>query len=196
MISKKYTGKNKTKILIALLAILFALAVVTILPGKAERAMYPIKYWDYAYEYSKQYDLDPYLVLSVMKVESNFKPDAVSPKNARGLMQITEKTGKWAAEKLKLKDYNVDRLFDPKQNISIGCWYLGALFKQYNGNVDLMLAAYNGGSGNVSAWLQDKNYSSTGKTLEKIPFKETENYVKRVNNCYSIYERLYKKQGR
>jgi len=65
---------------------------------------------------------------------------------------------------------------------------------QYNGelNNDLVLAAYNGGIGNVQRWLKDKKYSSSGKELERIPFKETENYVRRVNNYWKIYEKLYR----
>jgi soluble lytic murein transglycosylase len=60
-------------------------------------------------------------------------------------------------------------------------------------NNDLVLAAYNGGIGNVQKWLKNSQYSSSGKALDKIPFKETENYVKRVNNYWKIYKNLYRK---
>lgn len=190
----KKKRKHKTARVLLLAAVLLAVvAAAAILPDKAMRAIYPVKYWDYVSEYSEQNGLDPYLVLAVIKVESNFNPDAISPKQARGLMQISEKTGQWGAKSLKLKDYSTESLYDPGKNIAIGCWYLGVLNKQYGGQSDLVLAAYNGGSGNVSEWLKDRNYSSTGKSLDKIPFKETENYLKRVKDCYSVYIRLYKK---
>jgi soluble lytic murein transglycosylase len=109
---------------------------------------------------------------------------------ARGLMQITEKTGNWGAEELKLDSYSSEQLFDPETNISIGCWYLSVLFNEFK-NTDLVLAAYNGGSGNVNQWLRDGRLRSSSTGLNGIPYKETEKYVKKVNNSYRIYKRLY-----
>jgi soluble lytic murein transglycosylase len=144
-------------------------------------------------EFSEKYSLDPYLVTAVINAESNFRPDAVSHANARGLMQISVKTGKWAAGKLGMKNYGSDDLFEPETNIQIGCWYLSSLYEEF-GDMDLALAAYNGGSGNVSQWLRDKSLSPDGKTLERIPFPETEQYIKKVKKNYSVYKRLYENQ--
>ena len=72
----------------------------------------------------------------------------------------------------------------------MGCYYLSYLIEKY-GNTDTALAAYNGGMGNVSKWLADKRYSLDGKTLYKIPYAETEKYVKRVKAFVKIYEKLY-----
>lgn len=152
--------------------------------------IYPIKYKDAIRQYSAEYGVDPYLVLAIIRVESNFNKDAVSPKMARGLMQITEKTGNWGASELKMESYSSERLFDPETNISIGCWYLSVLFNEFK-DTDLVLAAYNGGSGNVNQWLRDSRLSSSGKSLDRIPYKETEKYVEKVNNSYRIYKRLY-----
>lgn len=155
--------------------------------------MYPLKYLETVKAYSDTYGLDPLLVMSVIRVESMFRPEAVSSKNARGLMQITARTGKWAAEKLKFKDYTDEKLFDPDTNIHIGCWYLAFLYREF-GDTDLALAAYNAGSGNVSQWLSDGRYSKTGETLNSIPFRETERYLKKVKKSFRIYKTLYENE--
>jgi soluble lytic murein transglycosylase len=173
----------------ALLLILFIINNST----SVLRLSYPLKYKENVYAYSSMYKVDPYLVFSIIKAESSFNPDATSHKNARGLMQISEPTGKWGAEKLKLEGYNNNKLYNPDVNIKIGCWYLNSLMKEFGNNLDLVLAAYNSGSGNVNEWLKNKEYSESGISLDKIPFKETDQYVKRVKNNYSVYRRLYTK---
>ena len=90
-----------------------------------------------------------------------------------------------------LENYEKEDLFDPKLNIEIGTWYLEKLEREFDGDWDNILAAYNGGSGNVNKWLKDEEYSKDGKTLDKIPFKETENYVKKVKADYDSYKKIY-----
>jgi soluble lytic murein transglycosylase len=171
------------------LAVVFVLIILLL--DNAARIYFPLKYRNYVVKYLEQYDLDPFLVFSVIRVESSFRPDAISPRNAKGLMQVSDKTGKWAANVLDIKDFEVDRLFEPELNIRIGCWYLKSLLQQFGRNEDTALAAYNAGSGNVSQWLQDSSLSRDGKLLDRIPFRETEKYLKRVKNSYSIYKKLY-----
>jgi soluble lytic murein transglycosylase len=183
--------KSRKKSTIGRLFVILAvfLSAVFILYN-AGRSLYPLKYEDLVEKYSKRYDLDPFLVMAVIKVESSFRYNAVSQKNARGLMQITEGTGRWGADKLGMKDYSAEMLFEPEANIHIGCWYLNSLYRQF-GDTDLVLAAYNAGSGNVSKWLSDKDLSSDGRVLDRIPFRETERYIKKVKNSYIIYKKLY-----
>lgn len=183
----KHSGKIKAIRLFSFLAVLIT---VILLSRYAVITYFPLKYQDTIRKYSQKYGLDPYLVLAVIKVESNFMPEAVSPKKARGLMQITEKTGKWGAGQIQLTHYSVEKLFDPEINIQIGCWYLSVLYQEFE-DTDLVLAAYNGGSGNVSQWLKDSSLSSSGKRLDKIPFSETRNYVKKVKNSRFVYKKLY-----
>lgn len=173
--------------------IFFAVSIIVILFlfENAQKVIYPVKYKEYVLGYSMKYDLDPYLVFAMIKVESNFDPDAVSPKNARGLMQITDKTGKWGAEVLKLDNYSLNSLYDPETNLNIGCWYMKSLLKEFGNDTGLALAAYNGGSGNVKEWLQDRSLSASGKSLDRIPFKETASYVKKVDDCRAAYKKLY-----
>ncbi|WP_242987580.1 lytic transglycosylase domain-containing protein [Anaerobacterium chartisolvens] len=157
------------------------------------KQFYPIKYKEQVYRYSEKSNVDPHLIFAIIKAESGFDPDAVSRKGARGLMQITIETGCWAADKLKMSEFNEDDLYDPDINIQIGCWYVAWLMKQFNNDTDLVIAAYNGGNGNVSKWLKNKEFSKSGQTLEKIPFKETDRFLKKVKNNYSNYKKLYER---
>ena len=140
--------------------------------------------------YSKEYGIDDSLVYSVIKVESKFNKKAVSKRNAKGLMQISEITQNWAQEELGLE--NID-IFDPETNIKIGCWYLNKLFKEFN-DLDLVITAYNGGSGNVSKWLKNDAYSRDGNKLHEIPFEETKNYLDKVKENYRVYKALYREE--
>ena len=154
---------------------------------------FPYKYQEYVDIYSKQYNLDPLFVLSVIKTESKFDDNAHSHKNAVGLMQITVETGEWAADKMGYATFSKDDLYDEQYNIKMGCWYLRWLGDMFDNTRDLMIAAYNAGPTNVQNWLSDKEYSSNGKELEYIPFGETKKYVDKVNTYYNVYEYLYGK---
>jgi len=153
---------------------------------------YPIGYESIIVKYSNEFNIDPYLVASIINVESKYDTYAVSNKEAKGLMQISSQTGKWASEVLSIEGYSEDDLFDPEINIRIGTWYLSVLLKEFNNNIDLVLAAYNAGSGNVNKWLNNREYSLDGESLSRIPFKETEDYLERVKDSYRIYSRVYK----
>ena len=85
---------------------------------------YPIGYTSLIKEYSNKYNLDPFLVAAIINVESSYDKDAVSPKSAKGLMQISPQTGQWIGEELALSDYSEEKLFLPEINIMMGTWYL------------------------------------------------------------------------
>ena len=177
--------RNKLLRTFILIVLLLCITIITV------KKVYPNSYSSGITNYSKQYDVDPILVKAVIKAESNFKPGAKSSKNAYGLMQITPETAKWAGKEMKIANFSLDKLYEPDFNIKMGCWYLSNLNKQFNGNMDLVLAAYNGGPGNVQKWLNDEQHSKDGKNLHYIPFKETDKYVKKVKVNYNIYKFLY-----
>lgn len=174
-----------------IIVLIFIVIIVLLNINNIMQYFYPLKYENYIVKYSKQYGLDPLLVAAIIKTESNFNPDAKSSKNAYGLMQITDSTADWAAEKMEIQNFKPDMLYDPETNIKMGCWYLHELSTEFNGNMDVILAAYNGGRGNVQRWLNDYSHSKDGKSLSYIPFRETDKYVKRVNVNYKIYKKLY-----
>ncbi|KNY25225.1 lytic transglycosylase domain-containing protein [Pseudobacteroides cellulosolvens] len=192
-------SKIKKIIVFFILLILIAGISVSGLIIAAKR-VYPVKYKDSVIKYSTQYGIDPYMVLSVIKAESNFRSTAVSPKKAMGLMQITEDTGKWAAGKMKIEGFEIDDLFEPDTNIRIGCWYLHYLedqFEDFNNatddeKIEYVLASYNGGKTNVLRWIKNAEKSENGIFSENITFKETKHYLKKVKGNYDIYKMLYK----
>lgn len=150
---------------------------------------YSLNYLDEIQKYSNEYKVNPKVVLSVMKVESDFNPNAQSHTNAKGLMQIMPETLKHVSKLLKL-DKESQNLEDPETNIKVGTYYLRYLMNNFH-NMDTVYAAYNGGLGNVNTWLKDEKYSKDGISLDNIPVEETRNYVKKVNKAMKAYEILY-----
>lgn len=154
--------------------------------------LFPIEHYDVIKKYSEEYGLDPALVCAVINTESGFDADAQSSKGAKGLMQLMDDTANWIAPQIPIENFNVFRLKEPELNIQLGCWYLSYLEKRYNGNLTLIVAAYNAGAGNIEKWLDNENYSNDGETLSHIPYRETNNYVIKIKiNCF-IYRQLIK----
>ena len=181
----------KTRTVIILI---FLLAILVGGAYAALKSIYPLEYTEYISHYSEEFSVDPYLVAAVIKAESGFDKNAVSGKGAMGLMQIMESTAHWGAEQIGIDDFTTEDLFKPQVNIRLGCWYLGRLIFEF-GNEELAILAYNSGSGTVKGWLQDGRISSDGKNLENIPYKETEQFIKRVKQNISVYKILYRNLG-
>lgn len=181
--------KGLKNIIVFIIVIVLFLAVISLGIVSYGTATRPVEYMEIIDEYSEEYGVDPLLVLSVIKVESNFRTTAQSHKNAHGLMQIIPETGKGIAKSLKM-DYSDAMLQDPDTNIQMGTYYLAYLINHFK-DLDLAIAAYNGGMGNVEKWLQDSNVSKDGKNLHEIPITETRNYVTKVRNNYEIYSMFY-----
>lgn len=183
-------NKKKTGILSLLLiaAVISAVGAVSLTP--ILKFIYPLKYEKQIAEYSKEFNLDKYLVMGIISAESNFDVDAESHKSAHGLMQLRDETALWCIHNLDL-DISEDSIREPNSNIRIGCAYMRYLTDLYKGNVVTAAAAYNAGLGNVNKWLADKRYSKEGITLAAIPFSETKAYVEKVQKRAKIYERLY-----
>ncbi|MFZ7102698.1 MAG: lytic transglycosylase domain-containing protein [Peptococcaceae bacterium] len=159
------------------------------------KIFYPRPHKEIVEDVSKKFSIDSYLVFSVIKVESKFNVKAESAKGARGLMQVLPDTGIWIAGELNYRDFDPDLLYEPEYNIAIGAWYLQYLIKQFDGNLIAALAAYNGGETNVKKWLANGVWSGEFADLQKIPFKETRNYVYKVIMDYKTYQDLYREQG-
>lgn len=158
--------------------------------------IYPNYYWDQVVEAAKEAEIDPYLVLSVIRQESSFKKDAVSKAGALGLMQIMPQTGRSLARSLGLRRFERHSLFDPEVSIRLGSRYLGDQVRAFaEGSTreidyELGLAAYNAGSHNARRWVEQLPHQDPDAFVERIPYRETRLYVKLVLKNYTIYKAL------
>lgn len=151
--------------------------------------IYPLKHFDTIKEYSLENSVDPYLIVSIIKCESNFNEMATSHKEAKGLMQIMDATATDIDNEIT-EGYNI---YDIDTNINLGCKYFASLIDRYGGNYYLAICAYNAGIGNVNKWIQSGilTYEFDEYAENNIPFSETKKYLKKVINTYKIYRALY-----
>ena len=158
------------------------------------KIVYPKKYEQFVSVYQEKYGVDENLIYAVIKAESNFEETAVSGKGAIGLMQIMEETATDVARKANIEiDFsNVqEELLKGENNINIGTKYLSILLERYQ-NEELALAAYNAGIGTIDNWVEKGIIKDDGADIENIPYKETNNYVRKILRDYDIYKELYK----
>ena len=172
-------------IIIVIFYILFGVANLHIVILKC---FYPKEYYTEVIKYSKEYNVDENLVFAVIKAESNFDPNAHSRKNAIGLMQLMYETAQDVAKMLELQ-IDEKKLLEPDVNINLGTKYLSVLIDKYK-NIELAVAAYNAGSGNIDNWINNGTIKADGTDIENIPFKETNNYVRKTLRNYRIYNDL------
>lgn len=185
--------KRLLKFLITLLilaSIIFILFKVIKIDDIIMKKLYPLKYSEYVEKYAKEYNIDKYMVYAIIKAESNFDENAKSSSDAIGLMQIMETTAIETARKMDLEVTEED-LFKPDLNINIGLKYFTYLLNQYDNNYPLAIIAYNAGMGNVDSWIKNGTIKEDGTDIENVPFKETNNYVRKILRDYEIYKGLY-----
>lgn len=176
--------KKLAIIIIIIVAIILCLKV-QILP-----IIYPQKYVEYVEKYAEECDLDPLLIYSIIKAESNFNEKAKSNSNAIGLMQVMLSTAREMGEKLEIEEITEEKLYEPETNIKIGVKYFKSLLEKY-GNYNMAIIAYNAGMGNLDKWIEQGIIDDEGKNVDNIPFKETKNYVKKILQNYTIYKEIY-----
>ncbi len=173
--------KRATRILCGILAV----ASLCIAVFFAVRSRFPRPYR----QVTSQYGVDELLVYAVMKAESGFDECAVSSAGAVGLMQLLPSTAQFVCAREGLA-YESDKLFAGEYNARLGTLYLKYLLGKFE-CVETALAAYNAGEGVVRGWLYNKTLSPDGKSLVKIPYPETERYVKKVIRFRKIYDFFY-----
>ena len=158
--------------------------------------IYPEYYLEHIISSADEADIDPYLILSVIRQESRFNKKATSRVGARGLMQIMPQTGKTLAGDLGIDDFQNNDLFEPNLSIRFGAYFLGNQMKYFKEgsaphmSKELSLAAYNAGPHNARNWIQRFPHADVDLFIERIPFKETRLYVKLVLKNYEIYKAL------
>ena len=161
------------------------------LPRPYWEALFPKAYWTELRKYSMLNGLDPYLVASLIRQESEFNAGALSHANAVGLMQLLPKTGKSVAKQVKLKKYSAPQLYTPAVNLQLGTRYFKDMVDKYNGQFEYALAAYNAGSDRVGDWLGQGHYRDPQEFVESIPFTETREYVQAILRNANVYRQLY-----
>ncbi len=161
------------------------------LPRTYWEALFPKAYWSDLRRNATANGLDPYLVASLIRQESEFNPNAVSRANAVGLMQLLPKTGKVVARQAKLKRYSASQLYTPAVNLQLGTRYFRGMVDKFGGSFEYALAAYNAGSDRVEEWLGQGKYRDPQEFVESIPFTETREYVQAILRNASVYKQLY-----
>ena len=160
------------------------------LPFELWESLYPICFEDIIREYALKYEIDPLLVMAMIREESRFNSWDESAAGARGLMQIIFSTGEWIAQKINIIDFNDEMLFSPKVNINLGCWYIGYLKGKFSNDIILIISGYNAGPGITDQWLERYDQSDLDNFVENIPYAETREHIKKVMKSYQMYKKL------
>lgn len=168
----------------------FAVEIAT-LPRSYWEALFPRPFWADLKRFSVANGLDPYLVASLIRQESEFNPVAVSRANAIGLMQLLPVTGKAVARQAELKHYTPTQLFSPAVNLQLGTKYFKGMVTRFGGSFEEALAAYNAGSDRVDDWMGQGKYRDSPEFVESIPFTETRDYVQAIMRNAAVYKQLY-----
>jgi soluble lytic murein transglycosylase len=161
------------------------------LPRPYWEILFPRPYWSDLQRQAMANSLNPYLVASLIRQESEFNPGAVSHANAYGLMQLLPQVGKGEAKAAHIRHFSIASLLEPTVNIQLGTHYFREMVTQYNGQVEYALAAYNAGSNRVDDWLRSGHYRDVPEFVESIPFTETREYVQAIVRNSKVYQRLY-----
>ncbi len=152
------------------------------------QALYPLPFESTILKWSKQRQLNPLLVTSLIRQESRFEPEIESSAGAMGLMQVIPPTAKTAAQNIGLSNYSMT---NPEDNINIGTYYLDFTHQKYNNNSMLAVASYNAGPNAVAKWVKRYGLQDADDFVEKIPYPETKGYVESVFENYWNYMLIY-----
>src|SRR5438874_1655870 len=158
-------------------------------PVDVWKALFPLPYEAALRREAAKNDFDPMFAAGLIRQESTFQSDAVSHKNAIGLMQVLPKTGRLLARQIKVR-YTKNKLFEPDYNIELGMVYIANLVQQF-GSPEAAAAAYNAGEDRISAWKGERNYEEIPELVESIPFTETREYVQIVLRNAQLYRMIY-----
>ncbi|WP_263385449.1 transglycosylase SLT domain-containing protein [Granulicella arctica] len=155
------------------------------------RLLFPQPYWSDLVANSEKNGLDPYLVASLIRQESEFNAGVVSHANAYGLMQLLPSVGKAMAKKQGMKNFNQNQLLNPVTNLQLGTMNLKLVLDRFGGQKEYALAAYNAGDTPIRAWLATGDYKDIPEFVESIPYTETREYVQAILRNREMYRQLY-----
>jgi soluble lytic murein transglycosylase len=167
-----------------------ASAPIKSIPLAYWRILFPEAWWETVKTESAKNGLDPYLVASLIRQESEFNPSVVSYANAWGLMQIEPYEGKNLAHQEGVSGFQTFQLLNPEMNIRLGCRYLKQLLDRFGGVEEYALAAYNAGESRVVDWQAAGPYHGMDEFVESIPFTQTREYVQAIERNKEIYRSI------
>jgi len=163
------------------------------IPRPVWEDLFPRPYWDELTRDSAANKLDPHLVASLIRQESEFNPAAISPAKAMGLMQLLPSVGKGLAKEMKIRHFTQEELLVANTNLLLGTRYFKHMVDHYDGQVEYALAAYNAGEDRVDDWRKNGNFADVEEFVESIPFTETREYVQAIMRNAALYKLLYPK---
>jgi peptidoglycan lytic transglycosylase len=163
------------------------------IPRPVWEELFPRPFWEDLKRDSAANQLDPHLVASLIRQESEFNPAAVSPAKAMGLMQLLPGVGKGLAREMRIKHFSSDDLLVASTNLLLGTRYFKHMVDHYDGQVEFALAAYNAGEDRVDDWRKSGNFTGVDEFVESIPFTETREYVQAIMRNAVLYKLLYSK---
>ncbi|NYF80490.1 transglycosylase SLT domain-containing protein [Granulicella arctica] len=154
------------------------------------KLLFPQPYWADLVSDSQRNGLDPYLVASLIRQESEFNAGAVSHANAYGLMQLLPSVGKSMAKKEGISHFNTNQLLNPSTNLQLGTLNLKQVLDRFGGQKEYALAAYNAGDVPIRQWLASGDYKDVPEFVESIPYTETREYVQAILRNREMYRVL------
>jgi soluble lytic murein transglycosylase len=161
------------------------------IPRTVWHTLFPRPFWDELRKDAAANRLDPHLVASLIRQESEFNPAAISPSNAYGLMQLLPSVGKGMAKELKIKHFSTDELLVANTNLQLGTRYFKHMMDHFDGRVEYALAAYNAGEDRVDDWRRNGKFADMEEFVESIPFAQTRDYVQAIMRNAVIYKLVY-----
>jgi soluble lytic murein transglycosylase len=167
-------------------------APIDSMPMAYWRILFPQPYWQTIKESAAENGVDPYMVASLIRQESEFNPNAVSNKDAYGLMQLLPVVGKQMAKQEGMGHFRTEELVDPATNIRLGTRYLKQTLDKFGNKPEYAFAAYNAGDNRVLDWQSIGHYRDMDEFVESIPFTETREYVQAIIRNEQIYRELDK----
>jgi soluble lytic murein transglycosylase len=167
-----------------------ASAPIKAVPLAYWRILFPEPWWDIIKAESAKNNLDPYLVASLIRQESEFNPSVVSYANAWGLMQLLPPVGKALAKEEGMSHFQTFQLLDPETNIRLGTRYLRQRIERFGGVPEYALAAYNAGDSRVVDWEAAGPYQGMDEFVESIPFTQTREYVEAILRNVETYRAI------
>src|ERR1051326_2582089 len=161
-------------------------------PRQFWELLFPLPYKSDLVSSAESQNLDPFLVAGLIRQESEFNPQALSPAKAYGLTQVRPATGRLFARKAGVAAFTTSKLYQPAANLKIGTSIFRSMLDQQNGSLEQTLAAYNAGPNRVANWITWATFREPAEFVETIPFTETRDYVQAVLRNAEMYRRLYK----